>query len=562
MPTITCYHRDLEILYTEKLSLQKLSEVLEKAKAEFKGYDEKTGEIKIEIVDTNRPDLWSAEGIARQLRESLLHKKSSYPFFSATPSGKDIIIVDKNMADIRPYIGGFFASNIEVDEFLLTGLIQIQEKLTENYGRSRELIAIGVHDASKIEFPLSYKGFSPKEISFSPLGFTEEMDLSEILERHPKGQEYGRLVKNFSLYPVLQDAANKVLSFPPVINSNDLGRVVVGNKALFVDITGTSLESVILCVNIMACNLSDRGAHIRPFMVEYPSSRHMTPQNLKQIVTLEQEYLEKILGEKVDPASIMEYLSFMGFSVSKEENKLICESPPYRRDCLHSVDLIEDFAISRGYNTFSPEMPEKYTVGSMSPIIEFADTLRMLMTGMGFQEFITYILTGKDKLFDKMNRPEGDVVEVANVMSDTYSVLRPTLLPVLLEIESKNLRVEFPHKIFEEGEVVIPAPKEILRSKTLHNLSAIVSHSGANFSEIHSYLHSLMFYLNIPYKLEETSDPAFIDGRAGKIISFNREVGIIGEIYPGVLENWGIMMPVAAFELTLDYNLVRSEKDF
>jgi phenylalanyl-tRNA synthetase beta chain len=214
---------------------------------------------------------------------------------------------------------------------------------------------------------------------------------------------------------------------------------------------------------------------------------------------------------------------------------------------------VEDFAISRGYNSFALEMPEKFTTGSSAPVVDFACKARKLMLGMGFQEFMTYILTSGDKLFSKMNRIQKDVIEVENVMSDTFSVLRPSLLPILLEVESKNMRVEFPHKIFEEGEVVVVAPEENFGCKTLVNLGAIVSHGEANFSEIHSYLHSLMFYLNIPYRLEETTDPSFIDGRIGKIICRDKEVGLIGEVHPQVLENWGITVPSAAFEITLDY---------
>jgi len=558
MPTISCYYKDLQNLYGQKIELEELPDLLSKAKAEFKEYDEKTGELKIELVDTNRPDLWCVEGVARQIREAVLHKKSNYPFFSSDPSENDMIIVDANLKDIRPFIGGFLVLNINVDDALLTQLIQTQEKLCVNYGRNRELIAIGVYDASKITFPVYYKGFKEKEIKFAPLGFSEQMNLGEILEKHPKGQEYAKLVKKYPLYPVIMDKNSNVLSFPPVINSDDLGKVTEGNKMLFVEVTGTSLEAVILSTNILACNLADRGADIKPFAVKYDSDTVVTPKDLAQIVSVEKSYLEKMLGETISADSIREKLSSMGFTVTLCENKITCKSPPYRRDCIHPVDLVEDYAIARDYNSFSPQMPDKYTVGSVAPIAELGDTVRTLMTGMGFQEFITYILTGKEKNFYKMRREETDIVEVENVMSDTYSVLRPSLLPVLLEIESKNLRVEFPHKIFEEGEVVIYSPEENYGSKTVHNVSALISHGNGNFSEIHSYLHSLMYYLAIPYKLEETTDPTFIDGRVGKIICFGREAGIIGEIHPEVLERWGINMPVSAFELTLN-EIVKSE---
>ena len=565
MPTITCYKKDLEKLLGKTLDIDKWTEYLEKAKSEFKGYDKETDEMKIEIVDTNRPDLWSAEGLARQLRNAILNKKDNYDFFAGNTEEDKTIIVDEKLKDIRPYVGGFLVSGIKVDEPLLLQLIQTQEKHCENYGRSRELISIGVYDASQIEFPVHFKASKPDEVKFVPLEFTEEMTLEEILEKHPKGQEYGHIIKDFPYYPLLVDAKGKVLSMAPIINSNDLGKVQVGNDYLFVEATSTALESLILTMNILACNLADRGAVIKPFTVKYPYEIEsagddgfsekgvVTPYDLKQKVILEKTYLEKLIGEPLDGSEIPAFLEKMALEVEAQDNKFICTLPPYRRDGLHPVDIIEDFAISRGYNSFAPLMPEKYTIGSVAPVIEFSDILRMLMIGMGFQEFSTYILTSRDKIFNKVNRPSGKAVEVDNVMSDTYSILRPCLLPVLIEIEGKNSRVEFPHKIFEEGEVVIFSPEENLGSKTLRNLAGIIAHGNATFSEIHSSIHSLMYYLGISYELEETVDPIFIDGRAGKIKCSGREVGIIGEIHPAVLENYGITVPCAAFELTVDY---------
>ena len=70
---------------------------------------------------------------------------------------------------------------------------------------------------------------------------------------------------------------------------------------------------------------------------------------------------KKLTGEKIDFSEVPEYLSLMGISVEiiEKEHKYICSLPPYRHDGLHQVDLIEDFAISRGYSSFKPQRPEK-----------------------------------------------------------------------------------------------------------------------------------------------------------------------------------------------------------
>ena len=59
---------------------------------------------------------------------------------------------------------------------------------------------------------------------------------------------------------------------------------------------------------------------------------------------------------------------------------------------LHDVDVVEDVAISRGYNLFAPVMPSQFTVGGVSRLEDLANKVRDLMVGMGFQEMIANIM--------------------------------------------------------------------------------------------------------------------------------------------------------------------------
>jgi phenylalanyl-tRNA synthetase beta chain len=61
-----------------------------------------------------------------------------------------------------------------------------------------------------------------------------------------------------------------------------------------------------------------------------------------------------------------------------------------------------------------------------------------------------------------------------------------------------------------------------------------------------------MYYLGGTFQLEPAVHPSFIEGRVGKVLSGGREIGLIGELHPQVLENWQIAMPCAVFELNLD----------
>lgn len=556
MPKYICMKDDLlKLIEAGPIDLEKLEMLLESAKSELKEFDAATGELKLENNDTNRPDLWSAEGTARQIRSCFYGKVPEYGFFRKSPAPDDRIIVSPEMKEIRPFIGGFRVTGIAVDEMLLLQLIQTQEKLSENFGRARDLISIGIYDASQIHFPVFYKAVAPGQIRFVPLDFAEEMDLGEILEKHPKGIQYAPILKAHPLYPIFLDSRNAVLSFPPIINSNDLGRIVPGNSHLFVESTGKERDAVTLALNILACNLADRGAEIHPFAVEYPDGAALTtPWKFERSLSLDLDYVEKYVGCSIGMDRLVEKLKHMGIAclgVNEKTEQSRWSLPPYRLDGLHPVDLVEDYCIGSGYNSFTPTMPEKFTVGMSAPLMEFSAAVRDLLTGMSFQEVMTYILTSRDTLCTRMECDDSPL-EIENIMSDSYSVVRSRLHPILLEIESKNPKSEYPHRIFELGEVAFRDENSAERTRTVNNVAALVAHNTANFSEINSYLQSLLYHIGMEYGLEKAEHPSFIAGRVGRILVRGKECGVIGEVHPRVLENWGISYPCALFEMTLD----------
>ena len=92
-----------------KFEKAELVELLTAAKAELDDWPQGEGVLRIELNDTNRPDLWSTMGLARQLSIYLGGKIPSYPFFSRPRDVKDTgerrVVVDPGLKDIRPFIG-------------------------------------------------------------------------------------------------------------------------------------------------------------------------------------------------------------------------------------------------------------------------------------------------------------------------------------------------------------------------------------------------------------------------------------------------------------------------
>ena len=136
------------------------------------------------------------------------------------------------------------------------------------------------------------------------------------------------------------------------------------------------------------------------------------------------------------------YLSLYGHVVKAGKGKISVIVPPYRDDIMHPMDLVEDYAISRGYDSFEPVMPQQSTVGAISPIELLSDIVRGHLVGSGFQEIMSNILCSREELEYAM--PEGEkLVEVDNVMSLAYSVLRNRVIPSLLNVEAASSKAFF-----------------------------------------------------------------------------------------------------------------------
>jgi phenylalanyl-tRNA synthetase beta chain len=539
--------------------MEQLEGSLMLVKGELKGQNPDTGELRIELQDSNRPDLWCCEGIARQIRLKRQGSLVKYNFLKTPPKPAKRLDVAPGLEGIRPYIAACTATGYRVTQEGLTQLIQTQEKLAEMFGRKRRTVSIGLYRLAAIEFPVAYDLVKPDEATFTPLGMDTAMTLGEILLVHPKGLEFGGILAGQNRLPYLRDAKNQALSFPPIINSREVGEVLVGDDALFVEVTGTDLSMVVLTLNIFAANLADRGAVIEPIEVRYPYKTALgkaviTPQDLGKSRKLLVSTIEQALGQELGAHDVAKSLTAYGYQVTTSGKAVKVTPPFYRQDLMHAMDIVEDVAISRGYSDFLPVMPSQFTVGGLSRIEEFSDRIRALMVGMGFQEIISNILGSPQDLRDAMRLEGtewGKLVEVDNVMSQTFSALRQWMLPSLLRVETASNRAFYPHRLFEAGEVARPDPTQSVGSRTVTLLGGMIAHADAHFSEAHSCLDTLFYYVNQAYSLEPIQHPSFLAGRVGGIVSGGIQVGVIGELHPEVLERWQIAVPAVAFEIDL-----------
>jgi phenylalanyl-tRNA synthetase beta chain len=567
--TVTIRMDDLEELVGKKLprTEEELNELLYSIKCEISHSTNESTEaftaapiqddsdLNIENVDTNRPDTWSAEGIARALR-GLLGIETGIRKYPVSKKPAVHIRVDKQLKEIRPFIACVVAEHPKVSDTIIRGLIHLQEKLDQSYGRKRRRSSIGFYDFDLITPPLKYGVARRDEISFVPLEGTARLSLGEILAKHPKGIEYGHIVSQHSELPILLDSDSKVLSFPPIINSNDLGKLTPHTRNVLVEVTGTSEETVMNVLTILTTALADRGAKISPAIVhyKYERSRTATTPILKEHhIEISLDAVRKMIGLDLRPSQILTLLRRARYSGTLSSGKKVNVLVPcYRLDILHPVDIIEDLAIAYGLNRIQPKWPSDPTIGGLSPLEEYSDNVRELMIGLGFQEVLTFIMTNPEKLFTKMNQDPTPIVEVANPKVTTLTSLRSWLLPSLMDFLANNTHVEYPQRLYEAGDCTIWNITMPSRTRDVRKMACVSTHSRANFTEIKSVLEPLMMNLGLEFTLKPANNPSFLEGRVGTILIGDQEVGVIGEVHPQVIENWKLENPVAAMELDIN----------
>ena len=535
--------------------------------------------IKIELNDTNRPDLWSTGGVSRQLRLHEGAKRSDYSKFLSRKGdikdfGDRIITVDKDLKDIRPYMVSFVISGKAIDDPMLKDIIQTQEKLCWNFGRKRKSISMGVYRMSQIKWPCHYKAVDPDKTSFVPLQCEQPMTCRQILTEHPKGKDFGWILEGFKKFPLLTDDKDEVLSMAPIINSATLGAVQVGDKDLMVELTGTEMENLVLAANIVACDFYDAGYEILPVKVVHPydtglGKEIVVPFYFQQPTKATLAAINKKLGCDLTKKEVLDALSRMDNDVTAKDipvtdaTKKYCKAnnsdvefvlnpPPYRNDFLHEVDIIEDVMIGVGLDNFKPQRPNDFTVGKLSDVTIFSRKAKEIMVGLGYQEMIFNYLGSKRDYIDRMNVSADNVIEISNPMSENYQFVRPSIISSLLRAESAAGQAVFPHKIFEIGKVAFLDPKENTGTKTIQSLGFMTAVNNANFNDLASEVSSLLYLLDHKYDVKEVSDPRFIPGRQAAIMVNGKQVGVFGEVHPQVLENWSITVPCVAGEINIE----------
>ena len=498
----------------------------------------------------NRPDYSTDYGVALGL-QGLLGIKTGSVKLNIKKSKNYSISVKPTVSKIRPFVTGIIAKNGKIDDKTIKQLMTMQEDLHFGIGRKRKKSSIGIHDLDEISFPLIYTTTS-KNHKFIPLNSEKELSISEIINDTETGKDYGHLLGQSSQIPIIFDANQKTVSFPPIINAA-VTTLTTKTKNLFVEVTGINKDDAEDMLSVVATILQSAGFTLENIQIS--GAKNSSPQLQEKTMRVNPSLINQTLGLNLNTSKIIASLKKSRLNAISKGKNIVCTIPAYRFDIFGPMDLVEEVALGYGIQNFEPTMSPSQTIGHTNPISLQLKSLNQTMIGLGFLEALNSSLSSKRVLYDMTNRDSKKIISVLDSKSQEHTILRDSVLPGLIENLSRNIHESYPQKMFETGSVFNihdPISEKI-------NLAVISAHKDANFTEIKSVLQTaLKIGFGIQIQTKTTVNSSFEDGHCADIIFNGNVIGIIGEINSKIIENYKIRVPVVGFEISLSESILKS----
>jgi len=554
MPVVNILKTRIKSVFPNK-NIEKILVKLPFLGLDIEGIDKE--KIRVEY-NPNRPDFSSDTGIFRSLK-GLLNETVGLPLFKYSYNKLYEITIDSEVKQIRPILLFFVAKNKKINSFILDQLISMQEDLHNGIARGRKKAAIGIHDLHAFEFPLIYNTRG-KDSSFIPLDQTKPFKLNEILSDIEVGRKYSTLLRNLHQYPTIVDRNNQIISFPPIINSNNT-KINDKSNNLLIEITGTNLETCKSILAILAYYLYDEGYEIFSGIIHDDNLTYSSLKLLKDnTISIDTNIIKSYLGLNLSTKEIRQILNRCRIDVSITNNRKIkCLVPSYRNDIINSVDIVEEVAIGYGIDNIESTIPSfLISAGVRNEYFRKIDEIKETLTGLGFLEMVNFTLLDQNisTIFNSEDKELLEKIKVNESKSKEHEFLRTNILSSLIKNLSYNIHEEYPQKIFEIGKTFSFKNKIVEQ----WNLGVLIASNKSNYTEAKAIAQSIFkinFGKNISTRRNDNNN-LFLKGRCAEILYESKTIGFIGEVNPDLIAKFNLHIPLSAFELNLS-SLLKSE---
>jgi phenylalanyl-tRNA synthetase beta chain len=287
-------------------------------------------------------------------------------------------------------------------------------------------------------------------------------------------------------------------------------------------------------------------------------------------ISLRPARANQLLGTKLSRAEMENIFKRLECKIIKSsEEAITLEIPTYRFDIAEEIDLIEEIARLYGYNNI--EKAKAVSTPSQIPndsVYLFEKLLRNKMIGLGLQEFLTSDLISPkmaEYCIEFISGKGIELLKAIHAKTEEYSILRPSLLPGLLQVAKTNIDLKnLNFSAFEIGRihflqnnncVEVPILSLLLTGKAS---PAHWSHKGndVDFYTIKGMIENIIETLRIPNITYKKGDHiSFHPGRQAEIRYNDLVIGAFGEIHPDLLAKADIKQRLYFAELDIEHLL-------
>lgn len=257
-----------------------------------------------------------------------------------------------------------------------------------------------------------------------------------------------------------------------------------------------------------------------------------------------------------------------GRSAEGVEDVLRVEVPTYRPDLEREIDLAEEIARLYGYRKIPSTLPvTSANIGGLTRDQKETRKIAGLMAGAGLYEAITHAFISPrwlDILDPERNYLPSEVFRIKNPISEEFSIMRPSLLPGLLEAARFNVNRRVTDvRLFEMGRVFLhdegeKLPREpsmlgcLLTGKWLPK-QWDREPEEVDFFTMKGILETLLAFLNVDVWSLQRREMVFLHPAQSGIISINgEEAGYIGMLHPRVGSEAEVPERIAVMEIRVE----------
>ena len=309
--------------------------------------------------------------------------------------------------------------------------------------------------------------------------------------------------------------------------------------------------------------LETAGGQAVPGVVDAYPQKHAP-----RLVSLRHSRCDKLLGIEISPAQQSGYLTRLGLQPVGAPTSETCtvRIPSFRVDLKQEIDLIEEVARMYGVDNLPTRAPSSQP-GS-NPFDAVHDHLaeaRRLLTGIGLWETQGQTLLPESAAA----RVAARLVPLQNPLSGDMNVLRPSLLPGLLDALQRNVnRKQMDLALFEIGRVFTPAAAAPLEEKrlgiALTGQRQPLFWSGAerdakiDIYDLKGLLEEFFAHYGVRgLTFTRHAEPTGFYVESAAITLGKQTVGELGQIQPALARKLDLRDPVVVAELNLDLLLAR-----